>query len=71
MVLVDKDIRVPDDTTEVGLGEEWEMRYWCARYGVTEDELRACVVQAGTRADDVERYLRKAKEQVFKKTGED
>jgi hypothetical protein len=70
-MLVDKDLLVPEDTTRVGLDEEWEVRYWCARYEVTEDALRACVVQVGTRADDVERHLRKAREQVFKQTGED
>ena len=70
-MLVDKDVRVPDDTTNVRLDEDWEVNYWCARYEVTEDELRACVVQVGTRTDDVERHLRKAREQVFKQTGED
>jgi len=71
MVLVDKEIRVPDDTTEVGLGEEWEVRYWCAKFSATEDELRACVVQVGTRAEDIEKQLRKARGKVFKQTGED
>jgi hypothetical protein len=70
-MLVDKDLRVPDDTSEVGLDSDWEVRYWCARYGVSEDELRACVVQVGSRADDVERQLRKAKQQAFRQTGED
>ena len=71
MVLVDKDERVPQDLTQVGLGEEWEVRYWCTRFGTTEGELRECVMAVGPRAADIEDRLRKAGKKAFKNTGED
>lgn len=70
-MLVDKDLRAPEDTTRVGLDSDWEVQYWCARFSASEDELRACVVQVGTRTDDVEQQLRAARKKVFSQTGED
>ncbi|MGZ8266552.1 MAG: DUF3606 domain-containing protein [Burkholderiales bacterium] len=70
-MLVDKDVRTPEDTTRINLESDWEIHYWCARYSVGEDELRACVLQVGTQADDLERHLEKARKQVFQHTGED
>jgi hypothetical protein len=71
MVLVDKDERAPQDLTRVGLEEEWEVRYWCARYGLTGEELRACVLEVGPRAVDVEQRLRDQGKKIFSNTGED
>jgi hypothetical protein len=71
MVLIDKDDRAPHDMTQVGLDDEWEVRYWCARYGVTGDELRACVVEVGPRTVDVERRLGELGKKIFSSTGED
>lgn len=70
-MLLDSDMRIPEDTTHVGLEQDWEVRYWCARYSVTEQELRACVTEVGPRADDVDRKLQRAKEVVLRNTGED
>jgi hypothetical protein len=70
-MLLDSDMRIPDDTTRVGLEHDWEVRYWCARYSVTEQELRACVMEVGPRAEDVELKLKRAKPIVFKNMGED
>jgi hypothetical protein len=70
-MLLDSDMRIPDDTTRVGLERDWEVRYWCARYSVTEQELRSCVTEVGPRAEDVERKLQLAKKVVLKNTGED
>jgi hypothetical protein len=71
MVLVDKDQRTPQDLTTVGLEEEWELRYWCSRYGVTDAELRACVMEVGPRTADVEERLRGQGKKIFSNTGED
>jgi hypothetical protein len=70
-MLLDSDMRIPEDIGRVGLEQEWEVRYWCAKYSVTEQELRACVLEVGPAADDVERKLQAAKATVFKNTGED
>ena len=73
MVLVDKNERTPQDLTRVGVEEEWEVRYWCERYGVTDAELRACVVAVGPRTKDVEQRLRETGQgkKIFSNTGED
>jgi hypothetical protein len=73
MVLVDKNQRTPQDLTQVGLGEDWEVNYWCTRYAVNGEELRACVAQVGPRAVDVEEYLRRTGggKKIFSNTGED
>jgi hypothetical protein len=63
--------RIPSDLTRVGLNEEWEVRYWCARFGVGVDELRVCVTEVGPHVDDVERRLKEAARKAFEKMGED
>ena len=70
-MLVDKQQRVPADTSLVRLEEEWEIRYWCERFSVGEDELRACVAEIGPRTDDIERRLREAGKKSFWNDGED
>jgi hypothetical protein len=44
------------DRTRIKLSEYYEVRYWCEKYGVTEDELRAAVKRVGnsTKAVDSE-----------------
>jgi hypothetical protein len=59
--------------TRVGLDEDWEVRYWCTVYGVSDEHLRACVKQVGPSAVDVERHLRETGggKKIFSNTGED
>jgi hypothetical protein len=45
------------DRDRISLTEGWEVRYWCDRFQVTEQELRDAVDQAGNMAADVERLL--------------
>ena len=71
MVLADKADRVPQDLTRIGLEEEWEVRYWCERFSVGEDDHRACVMEVGPRAADVESRLRVAARKSFWNDGED
>ena len=70
-MLVEKTDRQPHDMTTVGLNEDWEVRYWCQRFGTTETQLRECVVAVGPRVEDVERRLHEAGKKAFKNTGED
>lgn len=69
-MLVDKD-RVPKDTSRVTLDEEWEIRWWCDKFGCTEVALRRAVDQAGPSAAAVEANLRLAARESLKNTGED
>jgi hypothetical protein len=70
-VLVDRELRVPEDIGNVRLEEEWEVRYWCERFGVAEGELRACLAEVGPRPEDIERKLRIAAKKSFWNDGED
>lgn len=55
-----------DDKTETGnpdrqrisLSENYEVRDWSEKFGVSENRLRAAVEKVGNMADDVERELR-------------
>jgi hypothetical protein len=69
-MVLDSDMRIPDDTTQVVLEHDWEVRYWCVKYSVTESELRACVREVGPRVEDVERKLQRAKPVAMKNMGE-
>ena len=73
MVLVDKNARTPQDLTRVGLDEDWEVQYWCERYSVTGEQLRACVAKVGPNTTDVERWLHDTGggKKIFSNTGED
>jgi hypothetical protein len=45
------------DRTRINLSEEYEVRYWCEKFGVTEDELRGAVKRVGYSAKAVESEL--------------
>lgn len=46
------------DRTRISLTEDYEVRDWAKKFGVTEDVLRAAVGRVGTEAEDVERDLK-------------
>jgi hypothetical protein len=46
------------DRTRINLSEDYEVRDWAKKFGVTPDELKAAVAKAGSRAEDVERALK-------------
>lgn len=56
-----------DDTTKRGgqdrgrinVNEDYELRSWSKKLGVTADELKAAVKAAGTNAKDVEAHLKR------------
>jgi Protein of unknown function (DUF3606) len=57
---------VPDDKTKtardrrkIDLSQDYELRYWCAKFGVSEDKLHAAIERVGTNADEVARELGK------------
>ena len=45
------------DRELISLSEDYEVRDWAQKFGVTEDGLRAAVARVGNRAEDVEREL--------------
>jgi hypothetical protein len=49
------------DRTRINVNEDYELRDWSKKYGVTPDELRAAVKAVGTQAKDVEVHLKSKK----------
>ena len=45
------------DRQRINLGEDYEVRDWAAKFGVTERALRRAVERVGDRAADVQREL--------------
>lgn len=49
------------DRKRINLNEDYEVRDWAAKFGVSRDELRQAVAKVGDRAEEVERYLKGVK----------
>ena len=46
------------DRQRVNVNEDYELRDWAAKWGVSEQRVRDAVGKVGTMADDVERGLK-------------
>ncbi len=55
----DKTKRGPQDRSRVNVNEDYEVRYWCEKYGCTAEQLRAASKAVGPMADDIEAHLAK------------
>jgi predicted NUDIX family NTP pyrophosphohydrolase len=53
----DKTKTRPQDAQRVNVHEDYELRSWATRFGVTQEELKAAVAKVGPMADDIEREL--------------
>jgi hypothetical protein len=51
------------DRTRINMNQDYEVRDWSKKFGVTPEQLRAAVEAVGSNAQDVERHLRLAKSQ--------
>jgi hypothetical protein len=51
------------DRSRINLSEDYEVRDWAERFGVTQDELRAAAEEAGPMALDVARVLNRGRAQ--------
>lgn len=51
--------RGPADRSRVNVNEEWEVRWWTKKWGVTSEQLKAAVRAAGPVAADVAKKLGK------------
>ena len=49
--------RGPADRSRVNVNEEWELRYWTDRFGVSEARLRAAVERVDVSVEALEREL--------------
>ncbi len=46
------------DRARISTSEDYELRDWSKKFGVTPDELKAAVRAVGPMAADVEKYLK-------------
>jgi hypothetical protein len=57
--MADDKTKVAEDRRKIDLHQDYELRYWCTKFGVSEDRLHAAIQEVGTMADDVARELKK------------
>lgn len=55
----DKSKTGPADRSRVNIHEDYELRYWSTKFGVTAQQLRDAVARVGVMAADVARALGK------------
>jgi hypothetical protein len=53
----DTAIRRPQDASRIALEEDYEVRYWTQKWGITRDELAEAVAKVGHSAAAVARHL--------------
>ena len=54
----DKTLRSPEDRSRIALGEDYEVRYWTDKFGVSRQRLDEAVRAVGNSATAVEQYLK-------------
>lgn len=47
------------DRKRINLNEDYEVRDWSKKFGVTPEQLKAAVKAVGSMAEDVEKHLKK------------
>ncbi|MES2960572.1 MAG: DUF3606 domain-containing protein [Pseudomonadota bacterium] len=47
------------DRKRINLAEDYEVRAWANKFGVSSDKLKEAVAAVGGWADEVERYLKR------------
>ena len=47
------------DRTRINVNEDYELRDWSKKFGVTKDELKKAVAKVGTSAEAVKNHLRR------------
>jgi hypothetical protein len=54
----DKSKRGAPDRERINVNEDYELKYWTKKFGVSAAQLKAAVSAAGTTAKAVEAYLK-------------
>lgn len=53
----DKTKTAPQDASKVNVHEDYEVKYWTKKFGVTADQLKEAVTKVGPSASAVEKEL--------------
>jgi len=56
--VMDNPTKTAQDAKRINIHEDYEVRYWTKRFGVTPEQLKAAVHKVGVMVDDVERELK-------------
>ncbi len=51
--------RGPQDRSRINMSEKWEVQYWTKELGVSEEELRQIIQQAGNNVTAVRQHLKR------------
>lgn len=51
----------PQDSSRINTSEDYEVRYWTEKFGVTADKLKEAVRNVGVSAKAVEDHLQRAR----------
>jgi hypothetical protein len=54
----DKTKTRPQDAKRIDVNEDYELRDWAKKFGVSPEKLKAAVKEVGTSADAVEKHLK-------------
>ncbi|WP_046115987.1 DUF3606 domain-containing protein [Aquincola tertiaricarbonis] len=57
----DKTQTAGQDRARISLSEDYEVRDWSEKFGVTPEQLHAAVQAVGSMAKDVEAYLQRSR----------
>ncbi|PZR86544.1 MAG: DUF3606 domain-containing protein [Stutzerimonas stutzeri] len=52
--------RGPQDRSRISLSEDYEVRYWTDKFGISKEQLEDAVKKVGSSADAVEAELRRS-----------
>ncbi|MEN3746027.1 DUF3606 domain-containing protein [Sphingomonas sp. HF-S3] len=53
----DKNLRGPQDSARVAMGEDYEVAYWTKKFGVSRERLQEAVDAVGNSVDAISTYL--------------
>jgi hypothetical protein len=53
----DPTLKGPQDRSRINLSQDYEVRYWTQKFGVTAAELRDAIKKVGNSAEAVEKEL--------------
>ncbi len=54
----DPEKRRPQDANRINIHEEWEVRYWSKKFGVSHEELKELVHRYGSSVEKIRANLR-------------
>lgn len=57
----DKSKKGPQDAARINVNEDYELRYWSDKFGLSPDKLKEVVADVGVSVKAVEEYLKNKK----------